>query len=1401
MSVFGLEAYGLTNIALTLGVNQNIQKGLVRHVTFDAVGISGPGWLDGWAGRVGITVPSSSATSTLSNFPVYVDLSDLPSQFFENVSSDGADIRVTTSDGETELPFELVDITTSGAPSCASNCTGELHFKASSISSFTDTIFYVYYDNPTAIAYTPSGTYGSESVWVDYYAVFHLNEAVNTTANGYANSAGGGDGTGVSMAQSAIAGALGGGFAQDFTGGDHITFTEALSSEDTVTMSAWIYPDTSQANYAGILESRDDGLQGLLESGGGANELTAAWDGTESDFNSNLNWSQGSWQYIAAVVTPDSTVLYLNTATATQGSNDPSSPSDWYIGTDPSHIGARDWEGYLDEIRIAKNALSDDWVAAEYHNQSSPGTFYTVSDAVTNSTPASQAVPGRLGQAARFDGADDEILLGDLNATIKTIAFWIKTSDTTTQEVLDLDGTDHIEINASSQIAPASFPGTTNTFIDGQPGSSITSDWHHVVITDTAGIDASAVVLGKVGSTFFDGILDDVRFYGHVLSANTIQRLYEMGATTKISTNILTNPELDNGLISHWTFDAADGVDLAQSASIRDRIGGNHATPYNMKADWYRDWSYRLPVAIQSSQVSSTLSSFPVYVDLSDMPAAFFTNVASDGADIRMTTADGKSEVAVEIVSINTASSTGELHFNAPTLSDSVDTSFYLYYGQAGATAPAATSTYGSQAVWSNGYVAVWHLEEGASGTGNSNIYLDSTANEFHCDDFVSSTSKPSKLGLAQDFDGTDDYIRCLGTDTASEFSFSGDFSASTWFRPHTGTTNSRIFDNRGRGGGGPGGPEGFYLKIRSQSGTEWGFHDTDIEDTDGDLMAIQQNDGQDYLYEQWHHTHMTWDNSAQEWVQYVNAGVDAIVTTLTNSEDGSIDVVDSDIDFSIGAGIAAGGAMSLPPAQAIDGEIDEVRVLSRKLSSGWVETEYNNQNNPTTFYSVGSQETPGEDSPMTFLRPGRLSQALGFTTLKSLLRDELRPYLRLGNDNSLNITFPLTVAAWIKPNTATTYNAGTIIGKGSEFDDGFRWALSLGTNYGPYFTKVNSDGVTSETASMSSLLTSEEWSHVVFTVESDGGWTYYLDGVEDSAGSFSSLTFNATTDDAYMGTYYTPGNGSNGAPLGAYLDDVRLYGRTLSANEVMRLYGLGGTTKFGVTPKESSSSLETSLVAHYTFDGVTGIDSGQTLEVRDEAGSHHADMSSISTSDVAPGALGQALVFDGLDDTLLVSHDAALSFGSGDSMTLGALVRPDIVSSTYAIAAKADFTNSNLDMNYSLRIDGGKLMFTYRATSGDFVSYRSESAVVSANEWQHVGVTYTFGTGSSIALYVDGVEVAGSWLDSATGNDAPTQPSVGLQIGSRNTGEYYEGRLDDVRLYSRALSTEEMYRLHALGG
>jgi hypothetical protein len=90
--------------------------------------------------------------------------------------------------------------------------------------------------------------------------------------------------------------------------------------------------------------------------------------------------------------------------------------------------------------------------------------------------------------------------------------------------------------------------------------------------------------------------------------------------------------------------------------------------------------------------------------------------------------------------------------------------------------------------------------------------------------------------------------------------------------------------------------------------------------------------------------------------------------------------------------------------------------------------------------------------------------------------------------------------------------------------------------------------------------------------------------------------------------------------------------------------------------------------------------------------------------------------------------------------------------------------------------------------------------------EWQQVVFTSTFGTGSSAKLYRNGQLLSsGAWY-SGSGNSAPLQSDQPVWIGAANAcggesvDEEFVGGIDDVRIYSRALSASEVADLYNMG-
>ena len=129
---------------------------------------------------------------------------------------------------------------------------------------------------------------------------------------------------------------------------------------------------------------------------------------------------------------------------------------------------------------------------------------------------------GRFGRALQFDGTNDYIDSGNTGSGIKTVEFWIK-AGTTTQSILELSATVNVSVSGGT-VSATGFPSST-IYVNGvQKNDGVTTAWTHVAVTDSTGVTANAVKLGKIGSGYLNGVLDEVGIYNRVKTALEIAR-------------------------------------------------------------------------------------------------------------------------------------------------------------------------------------------------------------------------------------------------------------------------------------------------------------------------------------------------------------------------------------------------------------------------------------------------------------------------------------------------------------------------------------------------------------------------------------------------------------------------------------------------------------------------------------------------------------------------------------------------------------------------------------------------------------------------------------------------------------------------------------------------------------
>jgi hypothetical protein len=187
--------------------------------------------------------------------------------------------------------------------------------------------------------------------------------------------------------------------------------------------------------------------------------------------------------------------------------------------------------------------------------------------------------------------------------------------------------------------------------------------------------------------------------------------------------------------------------------------------------------------------------------------------------------------------------------------------------------------------------------------------------------------------------------------------------------------------------------------------------------------------------------------------------------------------------------------------------------------------------------------------------------------------------------------------------------------------------------------------------------------------------------------------------------------------------------------------------------------------------------DSGKTVVDASGNGNHGKIKGAVRTGD---GRHGKALIFDGVDDWVTVKHDASLNLSNG--LTLEAWVYPLSQSKGNNAVMVKQAPKAEAYALYAE--EEGDLPASY-INDGDYHGVAGANRLP-ADTWSHLVATYD---GANQRLYVNGVQVAES------PQTAMIRQSKGkLRIGGNSLGnEYFHGYIDEVRIYNRALTPDEV--------
>ena len=363
--------------------------------------------------------------------------------------------------------------------------------------------------------------------------------------------------------------------------------------------------------------------------------------------------------------------------------------------------------------------------------------------------------------------------------------------------------------------------------------------------------------------------------------------------------------------------------------------------------------------------------------------------------------------------------------------------------------------------------------------------------------------------------------------------------------------------------------------------------------------------------------------------------------------------------------------------------------------------------------------------------------------------------YVNALNDASLQLTEDLTLSLWVKPNSLTS--------RQNPLDKCYygEFALNIfatpgklyyfhGSTTSNYFTFVALDDNTIQT---------NAWQHIVVT-RAAGTRTVksYYNGIPKNTATYSaSLLPTASTGSVLIGKGYAGG-------FAGKIDQPVIYSRALSGGEVFRQY------------------LDRYCHGSWSFDedcGTTALDK-----------SFYANDGTISNAswDNSDSKSGSSLSFDRSNNSQVsVNNNASLQL-TGD-LTLSLWVKPGNLTNRQNPLDKCYYGEFALNIFAT----PGRLYYFHGSTTSNFFTFVAlDDNTIQTGVWQHIVITRDAATRTVKSYYNGTLKNTATYSTS----QLPTASTSPVKIGNGYNGGF-TGKIDEVKIYNKALSATEVTNLY----
>jgi hypothetical protein len=820
---------------------------------------------------------------------------------------------------------------------------------------------------------------------------------------------------------------------------------------------------------------------------------------------------------------------------------------------------------------------------------------------------------------------------------------------------------------------------------------------------------------------------------------------------------------------------------------------------------WYSvggTWTHRKAVTIDHTKVAGALANFPVLISVTDPNIA--ASAKSDGSDILFTAGDGLTKLNHEIDQYTSASGQLIAWVNVPSLSTSVDTVVYVYYGN-----PSAASQQNAAAVWDANYKAVWHLRNGVTLSG-----AESTAAGNALSTALAAASA-GQVGGGASFNGT-----TQSTSSAAAVNLSGGKTASVefWLNPTALSSVAVLLETSANFNANPG---AILMDPAGESG-KWGFLVSKGDGANYNGVTLNTNP----TLGAWHHIAAT-INLAVGMGQAVAVFVDGAPAAVTQSRAADLSAINLG---SFPAFLMARNNSQFRQA----GQLDEVRFSNAVRSAAWIATEYSNQKTPASFYLMGAEENfsgGGGTTPVTVASvPAGLSLTVDGAACTSPCSVQWLP----GSAHAIaaaaqagGVGTQYLFASWSDsgaashsvtgPATAITYTAtfttqyflttaanpaagGSIAPASGWFNAGTVVPVSAAANSGFQFTGFS--GALTGTATPQNVTINAPAS-VTAAFAAVGGTSWYSAG--GTWAHRKAVTINHTKVAGALANFpvllsVTDANIAASAKLDGF--DILFTmsdGVTKLNHEIDQYTSASGQLIAWVNVPSLSSTADTVVYVYYgnpaaasqqnaaavwdaNYKAVWHLRNGVTLSGAESTAAANA-LSTVAAGATA-GQVGGGASFNGTSQSM--SSAAAVNLSGGKTASIEFWLNPTALSSVAVLLETSANFNSNPG---AILLDpagetGGKWGFL--VSKGDGANYNGVTLNTSPapGAWHHIAATINLaaGTGQAVAVFIDGAPaaVAQNRMADLSAINLGSFPAF---LMARNNSQFRQaGQLDEVR-------------------